>query len=143
MFVYMLVDNTCVCRLVMWNVSLRVRGSWEQRKCSCKVTWLGRKGGSEAPRLNTKESSLYVRRAHDERLLRSSLAWSGKAPARLSAKNCRCSSTGKFIHLETEHYLKRNNSATQNPQIPTPTTQPLLGQLSSNFKHRFLYTRVM
>jgi len=32
-------------------------------------------------------------RAHDERLLRSSLAWSGKAPARLSAKNCRCSST--------------------------------------------------
>jgi len=34
-----------------------------------------------------------VRRAHDERLLRSSLAWSGKAPARLSAKNCRCSST--------------------------------------------------
>jgi len=22
----------------MWNVSLRVRSSWEQRKCSCKVT---------------------------------------------------------------------------------------------------------
>jgi len=38
-----------------------------------------------------------VRRAHDERLLRSSLAWSGKAPARLSAKNCRCSSTKGVI----------------------------------------------
>ena len=34
-----------------------------------------------------------MRRAHDEWLLRSSLAWSGKAPGRLSAKNCRCSST--------------------------------------------------
>jgi len=22
----------------LWNVSLRVRSSWEQRKCSCKVT---------------------------------------------------------------------------------------------------------
>jgi len=75
---------------VLWNVSLRVRSSWEQRKCSCKVTGLGRKGGSKAPRLNTKESSLCVRRAHDERLLRSRLGWSGKAPARLSAKNCCC-----------------------------------------------------
>jgi len=26
----------------------------------------------------------------------SSLAWSGKAPARLSAKNCHCSSTGSW-----------------------------------------------
>jgi len=51
--------------------------------------------------------------------------------------------TNKFIHPETEHYLKWNNSATQNPQIPTPTTQPLLSQLSLNFKHRFLYRRVI
>ena len=34
-----------------------------------------------------------MKRAHDQKLLRSRLAWSGKAPARLSAKNCRCSST--------------------------------------------------
>jgi len=25
-------------QLPVWNVSLRVRSSWEQRKCSCKVT---------------------------------------------------------------------------------------------------------
>jgi len=35
--------------------------------------------------------------APDQRLLRSSLAWSGKAPARLCAKNCRCSSTATYF----------------------------------------------
>jgi len=31
-------NATVACLGLMWNVSLRVRSSWEQRKCSCKVT---------------------------------------------------------------------------------------------------------
>jgi len=31
-------NATVACLGLMWNVSLRVRSSWEQQKCSCKVT---------------------------------------------------------------------------------------------------------
>ena len=31
-------DREVECLKDVWNVSLRVQSSWEQRKCSCKVT---------------------------------------------------------------------------------------------------------
>ena len=58
-----------------------------------------------------------MKRAHDERLLRSSLAWSGKAPARLSAKNCRCSSTSH--HKDRKD--KGNKKQPLTVQNPFPT----------------------
>jgi len=62
-----------------------------------------------------------VRRAHDERLLRSSLAWSGKAPARLSAKNCRCSSTSAPAFLNLNGSRPWNDNEVVIPENYTAT----------------------